>query len=41
MEHTIDKSKPYIPLAGVATDGWSKDDSATATARKPSYGTIL
>ncbi|KAH7076332.1 Mss4-like protein [Paraphoma chrysanthemicola] len=26
-----DKSKPYIPLAGVATDGWSTDDSATAT----------
>ena len=26
-----DKSKPYIPLAGVATDGWSKGDEATAT----------
>ncbi|KAF2015134.1 hypothetical protein BU24DRAFT_348105 [Aaosphaeria arxii CBS 175.79] len=26
-----DKSKPYIPLAGGATDGWSKDDEATAT----------
>ncbi|KAF1918296.1 Mss4-like protein [Ampelomyces quisqualis] len=26
-----DKSKPYIPLAGVATDGWSKEDEATAT----------
>ena len=26
-----DKSKPYFPLAGGADDGWSKDDSATAT----------
>jgi hypothetical protein len=26
-----DKSKPYIPLAGLATDGWSKDDRATAS----------
>ena len=26
-----DKSKPYIPPAGVATDGWSQDDEATAT----------
>ncbi|EIN05039.1 hypothetical protein PUNSTDRAFT_138221 [Punctularia strigosozonata HHB-11173 SS5] len=28
---TADKSKPYFPLAGVATDGWSNDDEATAT----------
>jgi hypothetical protein len=26
-----DKSKPYIPLAGGASDGWSKDGKATAT----------
>jgi hypothetical protein len=26
-----DKAKPYIPLAGVANDGWNKDDEATAT----------
>ncbi|KAJ5158029.1 uncharacterized protein N7500_007680 [Penicillium coprophilum] len=26
-----DKSKPYIPLAGGADDGWSKDGEATAT----------
>ncbi|KII86865.1 hypothetical protein PLICRDRAFT_43539 [Plicaturopsis crispa FD-325 SS-3] len=25
------KSEPYIPLAGSATDGWSKEDEATAT----------
>src|SRR5271156_5901319 len=31
MAATADKSKPYIPLAGGASDGWSKDDSATAT----------
>ena len=30
MAHT-DKSKPYFPLAGGADDGWSKEDSATAT----------
>ncbi|KAJ7132300.1 Mss4-like protein [Mycena epipterygia] len=28
---TADKSKPYIPLAGLANDGWSKEDEATAT----------
>ena len=28
---TTDKSKPYIPLAGCANDGWSKEDEATAT----------
>lgn len=28
---TTDKSKPYIPLAGCADDGWSKEDEATAT----------
>ncbi|KAJ7696550.1 Mss4-like protein [Mycena rosella] len=27
----VDKSKPYIPLAGSANDGWSKEDEATAT----------
>jgi hypothetical protein len=31
MAATPDKSKPYFPLAGGANDGWSKDDSATAT----------
>jgi len=31
MAATADKSKPYIPLAGVANDGWSKEDLATAT----------
>ncbi|KAJ7626312.1 Mss4-like protein [Mycena polygramma] len=28
---TADKSKPYIPLAGGANDGWSNDEEATAT----------
>lgn len=28
---TADKSKPYIPLAGLARDGWSKDGKASAT----------
>ncbi|KAF2086954.1 hypothetical protein K490DRAFT_43313 [Saccharata proteae CBS 121410] len=28
---STEKSKPYIPLAGGADDGWSKDDEATAT----------
>ncbi|KAJ6597665.1 Mss4-like protein [Mycena vulgaris] len=28
---TADKSKPYIPLAGIANDGWSTEDEATAT----------
>ncbi|KAK0639521.1 Mss4-like protein [Cercophora newfieldiana] len=28
---TADKSKPYIPHAGLARDGWSKDGKATAT----------
>ena len=27
----VDKSKPYMPLAGGADDGWSKEDEATAT----------
>ena len=31
MAATLDNSKPYIPLAGGADDGWSKDDQATAT----------
>ncbi|KAF2494484.1 hypothetical protein BU16DRAFT_527564 [Lophium mytilinum] len=31
MAATADKSKPYIPLAGAANDGWSTEDSATAT----------
>lgn len=26
-----DKSKPYFPLAGLANDGYTKDDEATAT----------
>ncbi|KAF2849770.1 hypothetical protein T440DRAFT_533334 [Plenodomus tracheiphilus IPT5] len=26
-----DRSKPYIPLAGLANDGYSNDDEATAT----------
>ncbi|KAJ6461168.1 Mss4-like protein, partial [Mycena vitilis] len=26
-----DKTKPYIPLAGGADDGWSNDEEATAT----------
>ncbi|KAF1999156.1 hypothetical protein P154DRAFT_621205 [Amniculicola lignicola CBS 123094] len=28
---TADKSKPYIPLAGGANDGWSTEKEATAT----------
>jgi len=31
MAASADMSKPYLPLAGGATDGWSKEDSATAT----------
>lgn len=31
MAATADKSKPCFPLAGGADDGWSKEDSATAT----------
>lgn len=31
MAATADKTKPYIPLAGGAHDGWSKEDEATAT----------
>ncbi|KAH8655779.1 Mss4-like protein [Xylariales sp. PMI_506] len=31
MAADADKTKPYFPLAGVANDGWSKEDSATAT----------
>ena len=31
MAATADKSEPYFPLAGGADDGWSKEDSATAT----------
>ncbi|KAF9526280.1 Mss4-like protein [Crepidotus variabilis] len=31
MATTVDKSKPYFPLAGSAMDDWSKEDSATAT----------
>jgi hypothetical protein len=26
-----DDTKSYFPLAGLATDGWSTDDEATAT----------
>jgi len=28
---TQDNTKPYFPLAGGASDGWSKEDEATAT----------
>ncbi|KAF9063847.1 Mss4-like protein [Rhodocollybia butyracea] len=28
---TADKSKPFFPLAGLARDGWSNEDEATAT----------
>jgi hypothetical protein len=28
---TAAKSKPYFPLAGLANDGWSTEDEATAT----------
>ncbi|KAJ7145403.1 Mss4-like protein [Mycena crocata] len=31
MSDTADKSKPYIPLASGADDGWSKEDEASAT----------
>ncbi|MCJ1238431.1 hypothetical protein MMC14_006420 [Varicellaria rhodocarpa] len=31
MAAAADKSKPYIPLAGSASDGWSKEGEATAT----------
>jgi hypothetical protein len=31
MASIIDKSNPYLPLAGGASDGWSNEDSATAT----------
>ncbi|KAJ8071117.1 hypothetical protein OCU04_001458 [Sclerotinia nivalis] len=30
-ETATDKSMPYFPLAGGASDGWSKEDEATAT----------
>jgi len=28
---TADKYKPYIPLAGLANDGWSRNGKATAS----------
>ncbi|OQE31043.1 hypothetical protein PENFLA_c002G09683 [Penicillium flavigenum] len=31
MAAAADKVKPYIPLAGCADDGWTKEDQATAT----------
>jgi hypothetical protein len=31
MADHADKSQPWIPLAGGASDGWSKDGEATAT----------
>ncbi|KFZ23499.1 hypothetical protein V502_02022, partial [Pseudogymnoascus sp. VKM F-4520 (FW-2644)] len=31
MAASADRSKPYMPLAGGAGDGWSKEDEATAT----------
>ncbi|KAK0737857.1 hypothetical protein B0T18DRAFT_483033 [Schizothecium vesticola] len=34
---TANKSKPYVPLAGLAGDGWSMDGKATAICY---YGTV-
>jgi hypothetical protein len=31
MAIATDKTKPYFPLAGLANDGWSNEDEATAT----------
>ncbi|KAJ9618112.1 hypothetical protein H2203_009293 [Taxawa tesnikishii (nom. ined.)] len=31
MAAAADKIKPYLPLAGLAADGWSTEDEATAT----------
>ncbi|GIJ86807.1 hypothetical protein Asppvi_005703 [Aspergillus pseudoviridinutans] len=31
MTATNNNSKPYIPVAGIASDGWSTKDQATAT----------
>ncbi|KAI8635530.1 Mss4-like protein [Xylariaceae sp. FL1651] len=31
MAASADRSKPYIPLAGLGNDGWSTDTEATAT----------
>jgi hypothetical protein len=31
MADHADKTQPWIPLAGGASDGWSKDGEATAT----------
>lgn len=31
MAAAANNSKPYIPVAGGADDGWSKDDQASAT----------
>lgn len=31
MAAASDNSKPYIPVAGGADDGWSKEGQATAT----------
>lgn len=31
MPASRDSDKPYIPVAGVAEDGWSEADKATAT----------
>ncbi|KAI8964469.1 Mss4-like protein [Daldinia sp. FL1419] len=31
MSSAVNISKPYFPLAGLANDGWSKEDEATAT----------
>jgi len=31
MSASSDKSKPYIPVAGLARDGYSRDGEATAT----------
>ncbi len=31
MANSAEKSKPFFPLAGLADDGYSKEDEATAT----------
>ncbi|KAH8753170.1 Mss4-like protein [Hyaloscypha sp. PMI_1271] len=31
MAATADRSEPYFPLAGLASDGWSNENEATAT----------
>lgn len=31
MSTSANQTKPHIPLAGIASDGWSKEGEATAT----------